>query len=124
MTTYIRVYVKLSELHFNVWLFFHRGDKVLKISPKSVPFFLYFSGLSEGILRTLRMIGLPVIHSSPSKLVQIPDFSTHLWHNNYKQTQQNSCQDWYPTLPPTTVFNKSHLGFFLSLTLSKFIKKN
>ena len=29
-------------------------------------------------------------HSSPSKLVQIPDCPRHLWHINSKHTQQNS----------------------------------
>ena len=39
----------LSELHFNVSLFSNRGEKVLKIRPKSVHSYLPFQDLLPGI---------------------------------------------------------------------------
>ena len=39
-------------------------------------------------------------HSSPSRLVQIPDCPRHSYHTNSNQTKQNSCQ---ACLTPVTV---------------------
>ena len=45
MTMYLRVYAKLSKLHFKVLLISNCGEKLLKICFKLVPFFSTFYAL-------------------------------------------------------------------------------
>ena len=91
------------------WVFFiHISLSKILITTLAVPVSSWLCGN--------RKISSVTLHSSPSKLVQIPDS----WHTNSNQTQQNSCQA-YSTSNHCPQLNL--IGFFLSLVLGKLNKK-